>query len=402
MAWNSEKNRWEGSEEFLYIHEDEQHPGGNSNSARTWTAPASGQVQVEGYAYGWSIDYPNCSDGAWASISRDGLSVWSAPLTPGKIEASFSFLINVESGTRISFVLNKRGAHNWCDLTIFDPTIHYVTASDPQPGSQLKFFGYYHVRYAALDVVRETYGWANTTFSQSAWEFPDATLWLAVKNFGMKVILWAPSLFVLDPSGHGYRLASDYQTTWANFVDTTAVRDRLGQILAINLVDEPFLNGIQCGELEAAANLIKSTLPTIPLFFIEAGEKTQSMCIPTTIDWVGFDLYGTYPRSNAYFQRDLKRMQRKLLPHQKVIYLVDGFYGQGHRRNGLVPADLGPIAQEYYYVASHDPRAIGALAFVWNNDSGDRTVPLAPPLGSKNLPASVLAIHKEIGRKMKR
>jgi hypothetical protein len=48
MAWNSEKNRWEGSEEFLYIHEDEQHPGGNSNSARTWTAPASGQVQVEG------------------------------------------------------------------------------------------------------------------------------------------------------------------------------------------------------------------------------------------------------------------------------------------------------------------------------------------------------------------
>jgi hypothetical protein len=102
-------------------------------------------------------------------------------------------------------------------------------------------------------------------------------------------------------------------------------------------VDEPFHNGIQCEELTAVANLMKATFPSIPLLVVEAGGGgIERMCPIQSIDWVGFDRYGVKaPFSNAYYQRDFKKMKSKLLPHQRIVYIMDGFYSGWHHKSGL-------------------------------------------------------------------
>jgi hypothetical protein len=194
---------------------------------------------------------------------------------------------------------------------------------------------------------------------------------------------------------------SDYRARWNTFKATNAaVLDPL-KLGCLYLIDEPVWHGVPYSELNSVAQLVKNDFPSIPLMYIEAYTTLDSMRIPPSVDWVGFDQYFTFdPANDAAYKAKLATLKAKAQQsnRQKIFIIADTHWIPEY---GMPPYyksayDNSAMLQSYFNLASSDPDVIGILGYLW---VGGFDAPM--DLGVRNMPQSVIDLNLDLGRKIK-
>lgn len=202
----------------------------------------------------------------------------------------------------------------------------------------------------------------------------------------------------LAPSGHHFKLYPNFQARWNSFKTTNSAVLDSAKIAAFYVADEPLWNGINFSELDTVCQMIKSDFPNIPLLFVEVYAVLDSIIIPTTVDWVGFDRYEIFdPTTSSIFLNDLDTLKSKLsTANQKIFLVIDDqwlpFYGSA----GFTPDTMRFCVQNYYNLAASDTSVIGLLGYLWAGGLDD-----PGQLGVRDMPQSVINKNVEIGTLIK-
>ncbi len=125
MTWDSANNRWAVSGTYSIIGSDWQHADA-TDSARKFTVPAAGSVQITGQIYKTDI---SGGDGVNVKIMKNSTQIWPASgwqaiAYNDSTGVSVNVTTNVSVGDAIYFVMNKNGT-NGNDTTHWDPVISY-------------------------------------------------------------------------------------------------------------------------------------------------------------------------------------------------------------------------------------------------------------------------------------
>ncbi|HEY0828157.1 MAG TPA: glycoside hydrolase family 43 protein [Bacilli bacterium] len=124
-VWDWQANKWVGSYPYNLIWAPSQmHPDSN-NAVRTWAAPKSGSVLINGNAR----KATSGGDGVNVKIMQNNTQIWPASgwqFISGSDTTGMdhSFHVNVTGGDKIYFVVNKSGNIDY-DETVWDPAISY-------------------------------------------------------------------------------------------------------------------------------------------------------------------------------------------------------------------------------------------------------------------------------------
>lgn len=202
----------------------------------------------------------------------------------------------------------------------------------------------------------------------------------------------------LAPSGHHFKLYPNFKARWDTFKSTNLSILDSSKVAAFYVADEPVWNGITFSELDAVCKMIKSDFPNIPLMFVEAYPVLNSLIVPTSVDWVGFDRYEVFdPTTSSIFLDDLDTLKSKLSTSKQRIFLtIDDqwlpFYGLA----GFSPDTIRFMVQNYYNLAASDTLVIGLIGYLWAGGLDD-----PGQLGVRDMPQSVIDKNIEIGRMIK-
>jgi hypothetical protein len=217
----------------------------------------------------------------------------------------------------------------------------------------------------------------------------------------VKPILSTSSIFIYlantnGPSGSNYDLYPNYLARWNTFKTTNAAVLNSGQIEVFYVCDEPRWNGVTSGELDTICSLMKSDFPNIPLMFVEAYTEADSIHIPTTVDWVGFDHYGIYDVStdSSYLSWLHAIEGRRSTPNQKIWLVFDDEWNSGFWPGGWQPDTMDHVIQHYYDLAIADTNVIGMAGFTWPGLS-------VGWLGARSMPQNVIDETVQIGQMIK-
>ena len=104
LVFNVAQNKWEGNELYLAIWSNGFHHGASGShkgAVVRWTAPAAGQVQINGVAKLYAGDA-----GATFAVKKNGSNLFSQPMT-GTTEYPYSPSSTVVQGDKIDFVLTE-------------------------------------------------------------------------------------------------------------------------------------------------------------------------------------------------------------------------------------------------------------------------------------------------------
>ncbi len=202
----------------------------------------------------------------------------------------------------------------------------------------------------------------------------------------------------LASSGHHFKLYPNFKARWNSFKSTNLSILHSSKIAAFYVADEPVWNGISFSELDTVCQMIKSDFPNIPLMFVEAYPVLNSLSVPTSVDWVGFDRYEIFdPTTSTLFLNNLNTLKSKLsTASQKIFLVIDDqwlpFYGAA----GFTPDTIRYIVQNYYNLAASDTSIIGLIGYLWAGGLDD-----PGQLGVRDMPQSVINKNVEIGRMIK-
>ncbi len=202
----------------------------------------------------------------------------------------------------------------------------------------------------------------------------------------------------LGPSGANYDLFSDYAMRWAAFKTINQAVLNANGIGCFYIIDEPYWNGVTYADLVAVSQLIKADFPNIPIMFVEAYPMVSIMQIPTSVDWVGFDMYGIFdPANDATFMGHLNTVKNaRSTASQEVFLIIDDqwldFYGQA----GYPPDTIEHMVQNYYDLAVSDTSIAGLIGYLWPGGLDGPS-----HLGVRDLPANVIAKNVQIGKMIK-
>ncbi|MFD2328520.1 FG-GAP-like repeat-containing protein [Cohnella sp. GCM10020058] len=119
MTWNSAAGRWQGTQPYVLILADRQHPD-TYDAVRAWTAPYAGTVTVSGTVRLESTG----GDGIVAAVKKNGTTVWGPQTVTTTTGMAHSFTVSVAAGDVLYFIVNKNGTNSY-DTTIWNPTIAY-------------------------------------------------------------------------------------------------------------------------------------------------------------------------------------------------------------------------------------------------------------------------------------
>ena len=200
------------------------------------------------------------------------------------------------------------------------------------------------------------------------------------------------------PSGHHFILYPNFQARWNSFKTTNLSVLDSSKVAAFYIADEPVWNGISFSELDTVCQMIKNDFPTIPLMFVEGYPVLDSLIIPTSVDWVGFDRYEIFdPAASTLFLNDLDTLKSKLsTPNQSIFLVIDDqwlpFYGLA----GFTPDTIRYMVQNYYNLAASDTSIIGLIGYLWAGGLDD-----PGQLGVRDMPQSVIDKNVEIGMMIK-
>ena len=202
----------------------------------------------------------------------------------------------------------------------------------------------------------------------------------------------------LAPSGHHFKLYPDFKARWDVFKGSNLSILNSSKVAAFYVADEPVWNGITFSELDAVCKMIKSDFPNIPIMFVEGYPVLNSLIVPTSVDWVGFDRYEVFdPTTSSIFLDDLNILKSKLSTSKQRIFLtIDDqwlpFYGLA----GFSPDTIRFMVQNYYNLAASDTLVIGLIGYLWAGGLDD-----PGQLGVRDMPQSVIDKNVEIGMMIK-
>lgn len=227
---------------------------------------------------------------------------------------------------------------------------------------------------------------------------------LYMDSLEMKVILHLQSIF-FEAIGRGgntgtiYGLRADYQQRWNQFVQLNSAVIHDNFIQSFYIGEEPFWNGISFQDFKAATDYVKQNKPNIPIMMIEAHPILDSIQIPTSVDWVGFDHYFIKnPNTDLNYQNELKALKSKLATiDQKIVIVMDAHYIPAYHgvAAGIGISEMGEVAKNYYELAQNEPKAIALIGYFWPNgfDTSDA-------IGARGMPESVKKEYRKIGNEI--
>lgn len=196
-------------------------------------------------------------------------------------------------------------------------------------------------------------------------------------------------------SGTKFTLHPQYRARWEAFVRNNDLLQQNSAIAAFYIADEPVWNGIAYADLKAAADIVDASFPGIPSAIIEAHASLADLQVPESVDWIGFDHYAIpRPAEDPGFRRELALLKSKRShPSQRIVLVMDAqwlpFYGEA----GYPESHMATVARSYHDMARADPEVIGIIGYLW---PGGLDHPQQK--GVRNLPQSVIAEHRRIGR----
>lgn len=274
--------------------------------------------------------------------------------------------------------------------------------SQTQP---IKYFGYSGPDNDA-DVTAVS-AYTNFSYISGIHDQPISSQVTAIKNKGLKAVidlgqvLWCPD----DPNNLylTWHLCSDpylegtYTDRWNYWVAiNSSFTLNSNNVLAFSVMTEQTSRGISVADLQTATALVKQTFPNIPTMVIDSADDIvrlgNTYQLPTNVDWVGMFKYYVHPSSDSNVSSSVNILKSKKQSTQKLVYVMDGFYGSQHSSVAPTIADMDTIAQEWYSVASRDPEAILLGVFLWPDLTSEGA------LGSISFPQNVRDKHAAIGK----
>jgi hypothetical protein len=293
-----------------------------------------------------------------------------------------------------------------CNTALFSPTIN------PAAPAHLKYFGHFFVD-VEVDDPHDTTNKMNFTdeiasssnLAQMTAYFAGQDLRARIKSMNdlcVKPFLSLQEVFfdridAAAPSGTRFALVSDYQNRWETFKTTNAGSLEASSIGAFYLVDEPVWNGVTFGDLETIAQLVKSDFPSVPTLIVEAKPVLDSLRVPTSIDWIGFDHYGVFkPSTDASFLGLVATLKSKrLTPDQKLFLVIDDQWTPEYGKLGVSASQMSATIQDYYDLAASDPEIAGLLGYRWAGSLGDSAI------GVRDMPQNIIDLNVSLGKRVK-
>jgi hypothetical protein len=223
----------------------------------------------------------------------------------------------------------------------------------------------------------------------------------AMNAQGVKPVVHVSELFFEmkglggDRNGVLYGLRSDYQARWDTFVAVNGLAARPDLLGCLYIGEEPAWCSIPEAEFTAACDYAKSTLPTVPLFMVEAFSAMEVAYVPASIDWVGFDHYFLpKPSASADFQRELQLLKSKMQPHHRILLILDSHWIKNlHGSAGMSRYEMDAVARDYYEVANSDTSIIGLLGYFLPSGFDSRH-----SLGARGMPDHVKEEYERLGK----
>jgi len=127
MAWDPEKQRWQGSRRYLILTQMGGHPDGGA-AVRVFTVPVTGKVRIAGRVEDVNL---TCGDGVIAQVFHESRLLWERilPAEDGSSETAFDLRVEVSAGDRILFRLDQKET-NGCDSTYFTAAVSWNDGED--------------------------------------------------------------------------------------------------------------------------------------------------------------------------------------------------------------------------------------------------------------------------------
>lgn len=225
-----------------------------------------------------------------------------------------------------------------------------------------------------------------------------------IARYDMKTILHLNELFfevvgTASPSGTDYDLRSDYQQRWDSFVTNNSLHQNQSNIQAFYIGEEPTWNGISYAEFSSATDYVKSQFPDVPIMLVEAYPIIDSLQVPTSVDWIGFDHYFIKdPTTNATFQQEWNALKAKRSTvAQKLVVIMDTHYiSWAHGAVGNIQLnEMKEVASHYYQLARSEPSTIAILGYYWPNG-----FEFPDAIGARGMPQNVKDEYIRIGKEI--
>jgi hypothetical protein len=194
---------------------------------------------------------------------------------------------------------------------------------------------------------------------------------------------------------HRTILDPQFREIWRLLLQSHRALLKSDVVAAIYVVDEPAWNGLPNADLATVCQLIKDSLPDLPLMLVEAYPAVELVSIPTVVDWVGFDHFATrHPLTNNEWQREWAAIKaRRSTSRQKLVLAFDASLGPEHVAAGLRESELVDIAREYVELARREPEVVALIGYAWPGGIGGAGVK-----GARSLPRDYRDYVTTIGR----
>lgn len=283
--------------------------------------------------------------------------------------------------------------------------------AQPAPPTRLKYFGFAIVD-CGLDDPNDTTVLSNyvtevdsfSNIAQMCVEQHTDTVVSRVNLMNarcMKPILSVSKVFIYlkdnnAPSGANYDLYPNYQSRWDTFKTINAAVLNAGQVEMIYVCDEPTWNGVTYSELNTICTSINNDFPNIPLIFVEAYTVVDSLVVPPSVSWIGFDRYGVFDVStdSSYLAQLATLESKRSTPQQKIMLVFDQQWNSAFWPGGTQPDTMRYVFEKYYDLALADTNVIGLAGFTWPGIG-------VGWLGARHLPQAVLNKTAQVGKMIK-
>ncbi|MBR9917504.1 hypothetical protein GYB29_07450 [bacterium] len=223
-------------------------------------------------------------------------------------------------------------------------------------------------------------------------------------NLNMKAVLHLNEIFFevsgnSSPSGTNYNLRPDYQQRWDDFVTTNSLQSNASKILTFYIGEEPTWNGISFNDFSAATNYVKNQFPNVPIMMVEAYPVLDSLQVPQSVDWLGFDHYFIKdPMTNTTFQQEWAKLKSKRsATSQKLVVIMDSHYiSWAHGTWGNISlSEMDDVAESYYQLAISEQLVIAIFGYYWPN-----SFEFPEAIGARGMPQNVMDKYIEIGKEI--